>query len=212
MVVIIMRNAIFAALLALAAPLAFAEDLGAYGNVYPIAEPDMINFIKAKLKKKQDDGSLKKIQDRYIAANLAKIENPDPVPGIAKVMNSRTWYFDPTMTVQQDFTDHLGRIVVKKGTKVNPLDYQNLTKSLVFIDARDEKQVKFADEWRKKAPLDKIILVGGSPTALMRKWNSPVFYDQKGRLTTHFSIKAVPAVVGQDPRFTRLIRVDEVSL
>lgn len=94
------------------------------------------------------------------------------------------------------------------GTKINPFDYDRMSKVLLFFDGRDEKQVEFAKRFMAESALPvKPILVAGEPLKLMREWKREVFYDQGGALSRRFSITQSPAVVSQEGK---RIRVDEI--
>lgn len=82
---------------------------------------------------------------------------------------------------------------------VNPLDTVPLRQRLVFLDGDDEGQVAWA-MGATTALNAKLILVSGSPFALMKAEQRRFYFDQKGTLTRHFGIRAVPAVVEQQGR------------
>jgi conjugal transfer pilus assembly protein TraW len=176
---------------------ASAQQLGSYGNVWEIAEPDAIDAIKGHLTKMEKEGELKKFWEDYRSRALNGIENPPPIEGITTAKEAKVWIFDPAIVYNEAVRDHLGNILVPAGTRVNPLDYINLSKSLIFIDGRDEAQVSFAKRQIKSRPRDKVILVGGSFLKLSREWKVPVYFDQQGALTRRFNIQRVPAVVSQ---------------
>jgi conjugal transfer pilus assembly protein TraW len=141
------------------------------------------------------------------------IQQPQPVPGITRASKPDTRYYDPSVTAAQDIRDAEGNVVVKAGTKANPLDYMGLSKVLLFIDAADKQQVAYADQYYQdsKKPV-KVILVGGSYMALMRQWKRPVYFDQGGYLTAQLGISQVPALVYQESPAATQLRVDTVAL
>ena len=95
----------------------------------------------------------------------------------------------------------------KKGTKVNPLDYNFFHNSWIFIDGNDPKQV----DWLKEDQLDgnKLILINGSPIKLSEQLEMPVFFDQLGVITTKLNINAVPAIV---TRSKDKLKIEEICL
>ena len=117
--------------------------------------------------------------------------------GLASVM--RRWSFDPTITVDADIKDDKGRTVIARGTRVNPLDTVPLRAPLVFLDGDDQRQIDWALARYGRTPA-KLILVGGAPLELMKAKQRRFYFDQGGKLTEHFSIRAVPAVVEQQGR------------
>lgn len=184
-----------------------AKSLGVYGNVYDIAEPDMTTTIKSHLKDMQKNGSYDKIVNDWKKNTLAKIEDPDPVPGITTTTQPRSWLIDPTFTEQHEVS-YGGRVLIPKGYSYNPLKYGGLAHDYIFIDGRDQSQVDLAVSAVHKNPRTRIVLVAGSWTRLMRKEQFVVYYDQDGHLTSKFRITHVPAVLSQAD--AAHIRVDEV--
>ena len=199
------------ALIAAAILLSFAvraQDLGVIGPVYPIAEPSLLEVILSKLREANATGVLARIQ-RDTQANVKRgIEQPAPGARITKTTKARSFYYDPSIVVPYAITDAEGKVIVAPGTKVNPLDTVSLSKTLLFIDARDAAQVgqarKLLDERGGKV---KVILTGGSYLDLMRRWKRPVFFDQQGTLTEKLGIRHVPALVSQEGK---RLRIDEI--
>ncbi|MBI4294461.1 MAG: type-F conjugative transfer system protein TraW [Betaproteobacteria bacterium] len=185
-----------------------AQDLGVIGPVYPIAEPSLLEVILSKLREAEATGVLARLQ-RDTQANVRRgIEQPAPVARITKTTKARSFYYDPSIVVPYAITDADGKVIVAPGTKVNPLDTVSLSKTILFIDARDAAQVGRArsilDEHGGKV---KLILTGGSYLDLMRRLKRPVFFDQQGRLTDKLGIRHVPALVTQEGK---RLRIDEI--
>lgn len=194
--------------LCLAMP-ASAGQLGVVGNTWEIAEPDMLDALMAKLKAMEKTGNLKQLEQEARRRSLASIESPKPVPGITKARVSRQWTFDPSVRIQETVRDHLGNVIAPAGMVVNPLAYTSLTKPLLFIDARDKRQVSYASAFIGREPRAKVILVGGSWLDLTRKWKRQVFYDQAGFITGRFGIRHVPAVVRQQGK---VLAIEELAI
>jgi len=185
-----------------------AQDLGVIGPVYPIAEPSLLEVILSKLREAEATGVLARLQ-RDTQTNVKRgIEQPSPVARITKTTKARSFYYDPSIVVPYAITDADGNVIVTPGTKVNPLDTVSLSKTLLFIDARDAAQVGRArniiDERDGKV---KVILTGGSYLDLMRRWKRPVFYDQQGALTDKLGIRHVPALVSQEGK---RLKIEEI--
>lgn len=197
-----------AAVFLLAAPSVSAQQLGVYGNVWEIQEPDAIDTLKGKLSQMEKKGDLKRMWEGYRDRYVDAIENPAPIRGISKAAAPAVRTFDPSVVFGDDVTDPSGKLLVKAGTKINPLDYTPLTKALIFIDGRDPAQVAFAKARSDSRPRDKVILVAGSFLELNRKWGRVTYFDQRGHLTTRFGIKRVPAVVSQKGR---MLQIEEIA-
>jgi conjugal transfer pilus assembly protein TraW len=208
-----MRNhsrlaALYALVIATQVVLAHAEDLGVIGKTYDIAERDLIEAMKDKLRQMEKTGELAKKQDEYKNRVMSGIEHPRPIPGIQATETANTHYYDPSIVTDRDIADATGKILYPRGTRVNPLDYIGWNKYLLFVDGRDQKQLDLTK--RITAASDrpvKLVLVAGEPLNLMRKWKKQVYYDQGGILTRRFAITRVPAMVRQEGR---RLRIDEL--
>jgi conjugal transfer pilus assembly protein TraW len=183
---------------ALGAGSASAEYLGNYGNLWSIEEEHAVTQTIEKLKELERTGELQKRMDRYRRETLDAIENPEPIPGIQTVSFPKTYLLDPSVTVQDNMVDDTGKVLALAGTRINPLEYTKWTKSVLLIDARDDRQVALALDRLEKFPKDKVILVGGSYTKFMREHKRQVYFDLGGVFTTRFDIKYVPALVSQE--------------
>jgi len=184
-----------------------AEDLGTIGPVYAIEEPDLLQSLLARLREAEASGEISALQDTARRRIQAAIADPPPVAGISRAERTRHFYFDPSILVKAPVVDADGRVLVAPGTSINPLDYVILSTPLFFIDARDEAQVRAANQ---RLIADggrlKLILTGGSWQALSKQQQRPVFYDQQGSLSRRFGISGVPALVTQEGR---RLRIDE---
>ena len=125
-------------------------DLGNRGNVFPIAEPDLIEVMKARVaavdwQKKQEEAFNRYWDNR----------NFDVLPLAQKTKES---HLDPSITVPADIKDIAGNILHAQGSKVNPLDVRPFTKTLViFNGARCEELLRVEEYLREhnKAGLNK---------------------------------------------------------
>ena len=187
-----------------------ATNLGTIWPTYPVAEKNLLDVIMARLRAKEASGELKRHEQEARDRAAYAVNNPRPVDGLRRAQAARTFYFDPTFTLQSNVVDGTGAVLFPAGTRKNPLEVVSLSKHLLFFDARDPGQVARAREliehYQGKV---KPILVGGSYLDLMKRWNKPVFYDQDGTLVRKFGIAAVPAIVSQEGQ---RLRIDEVPL
>lgn len=187
--------------------MASAHDLGVIGPVYPIAEPHLLEVILSKLREASSNGDLARLQHDAQERIKRETEQPAAIKGIRKTLQTRTFYFDPSIAIDHPITDAEGRIVIAAGTRVNPLDVVSLSKPLLFIDAREKEQVERASTLLTTQSHIKVILTGGSYMELMRRWQRAVYFDQQGVLTTKLGIRHVPAIVTQDGK---RLRIDEM--
>ncbi len=187
-----------------------AVDLGTIGPTYEIAEPHLLAFIEQRLREKERNGELQRLAEAARARGIDTVRQPPPVEGVRTTERPRTFYVDPSFTLDRNITDPQGRLMFAAGTRKNPLEVVSLSRHLLFFDARDPRQVKHARELSGRyAGRIKPILTGGSYLDLMKAWRVPVYYDQAGTLTRRFGIRQVPALVSQDGL---RLRIDELGL
>ncbi|MFA0487236.1 type-F conjugative transfer system protein TraW, partial [Vibrio sp. 10N.222.55.B11] len=151
------------------------------------------------------------------------IENPPPVAGLTPTTDPRTFYVDPSITLPKDIiAPTTGAVIAKAGTRVNPFEPRTwpkvdgqevlpqfeLSKVLVFFDARDARQRRFASEYQNAKPI-KWVLTGGSPNQMATLLEARMYFAQQGFLTEKLNITHVPAIAYQEG--TRW-RIDEVNV
>lgn len=177
---------------------AYPKDLGTFGETYPIIEQDLLELIQDRLKVLEINGSLQSLQNKLSEIAIKRIDRPKQVGKITKAIENHSWIFDPAIEVESNIKDLEGNIIVKAGTKGNPLDIISLTKTLVFYDADDKKQVTWVQGLDKKLEgKTKLILVNGSIFSQVKLFQKSIYFDQAGVLTKHFNIHHVPATVAQ---------------
>ena len=179
-----------------------------HGNLYEIAEPDLLASINNKLVSMQESGQLDAANKQMQADTKAYVMNPPKVEGVIRAIKPRSWVYDPSISVHEDIKDADGMLIHRAGTKVNPLESLRLTKSLVFIDGLDEEQLQWAIDIHKKENT-KIIFIDGAVMDLMDEHKIRFYFDQKGTLSGKFGIKQVPAIIRQEGN---LLRIKEVVL
>ncbi len=203
----------FVLVLAVIANNACAADLGKHGASFEIKEEGFISMIQRKLKTVDVEE-----HNRIMLAKVEKkINEPEPLNNITKAQEDRSWKYDPTYEVKDDIILPCGKLIARRGDKINPLEKMDFGRRLLIIDARDNKQV----EWLKdklyrsnilskkenqealevdhpQTPIeDRVVLVGGSPIGLSEELGVPVYFDQNGELVSKFGIRHVPAVASE---------------
>ncbi|WP_244982842.1 type-F conjugative transfer system protein TraW [Croceicoccus marinus] len=176
---------------------AMARDHGVMGQTWPVIEPDLLTTIDSRLKSLEANGGIERMQKELAAKTEHRVRNPIAVTGISATESPKEWLFDPSIVVEDDIVDAKGNVIAARGTKVNPLGLVELKTDLVFVDGRDPEQLKWATT-RWAATKAKIIFVAGSPFDRMGEYQRRFFFDQQGKLTGHFGIAHVPAVVSQE--------------
>ena len=198
------RAAVMMLALAIAALPAMAKDLGVRGATWPVAEPDLLAEIEARLLDMRRSGELARLEEEARIRARRQLEEPEPVPGIAPATEERSRPFDPAIVVAQDIRTPDGILIAAAGTQVNPLERVGLTRDLIFVDGRREAEIAWALAHDRPA---KIVLLAGRPLDLMRRHRRPFFFDTGGRLAARFGIAATPTLVERDGSRLRLTEV-----
>ncbi len=185
---------------------AWAKDLGVRGATWPVAEPDLLAQMEARLLEMQRSGALARLEEEARANARRKLEEPDPLPGIAPATRERSRLWDPAITIARDIRTPDGTLIAAAGTRVSPLERMTLARDLLFVDGRREAEIAWV--LAHENPV-KIVLLAGRPLALMRKHRRPFFFDQGGRLAARLGIAATPSLVEQEG--TRL-RITEIPI
>ena len=187
-----------------------AMDLGVIGPTYEISEPHLLQMIEQRLREKERSGELGRLEAEARERGIATVKNPPPVTGLRPTDTMRTFYFDPSFTLDRNIFGPQGELLFAAGTRKNPLEVVSLSRHLLFFDARDPRQVGRARQlialYQGRV---KPILVGGSYLDLMQSWHVPVYYDQQGLLTRRLGITQVPALVSQEGL---RLRIDELEV
>ena len=195
---------LLAAVLATLPAAAAAKDLGVRGATWPVAEPDLLAEIEARLVEMQRSGELARLETQARERARTKLEEPDPVPGIAPAREEHSRLFDPAITVERDIRTPDGTLIAAAGTRVNPLDRTVLARDLLFVDGRREAEVAWALAHDRPA---KIVLLAGRPLDLMRRHRRPFFFDIGGRLAARFGLRLTPVLVEQAGTQLRITQI-----
>lgn len=193
-----------------------SEELGRLGQTYPI-DRDARAVIKEILTQKKASGELDKFWIDYRNKTLASIRNPQSL-GLPVDVQQRSQNVELSFVVPNDYKDASGRVIVKRGTLIKPLERLPLKWSYIFIDGTDEAQVRYAVKKTQQIPL-KIILTAGSPLALRERFKNspwmgsrtiPFYFDQRAAIIKSFKtyygleIKSVPVMLSQQGSSMRL--------
>ncbi|MCY3755699.1 MAG: type-F conjugative transfer system protein TraW, partial [Alphaproteobacteria bacterium] len=97
-----------------------AKDLGVRGATWPVAEPDLLEEIEARLLQMHQSGELARLEDEARTRARRRLEEPEPVAGIAPATEERSRPFDPAITVARGIRTESGTLIAASGTRVNP--------------------------------------------------------------------------------------------
>ena len=185
---------------------ALAEDLGVRGATWPIAEPDLLVEIEARLRGLEESGALARFEREAAERARSRLDAPEPAAGIAPARERRSRAFDPSIAVARDIRDADGALIAAAGTRIDPFRHAPLTRDLLFIDGRREAEVAWALGHARPA---KIVLLAGRPLDLARRFGTAFFFDQGGRLAARFGLRFTPSLVTRDGAH---LRIDEIPL
>ena len=110
----------------------WAKDLGTFGAVYPIAEPDSL----AELKEKAAKVDWKRHLDREKLTRKVRNYKPSDLKRLPATARDRAFLSDLSYTLDVDIPDGKGGILYPKGYTFNPLDYIQMRRTIVVIDGK----------------------------------------------------------------------------
>ena len=181
-----------------------AKDLGVWGEIWPIEEPDLLTQVEDVLVELDRSGELARLNDEARARARERLEAPPAVPGIVPATVSRTWLFDPAITVVEDVLGPDGTVIAAAGTHIEPLAHRPLTQRLLFIDGTRPLEVEWA--LAQVAPT-RIVLLAGRPFDLARAHGRAFYFDQAGTLTQRFGLSATPSRIRQEGLKLRIAEI-----
>jgi conjugal transfer pilus assembly protein TraW len=171
---------------------AHAKSLGCEGEVYPIAELDLLQLIQENVAAQS-----KTFQAQWNKNNYDRMDRPPRVDGLSRTEHSRVFFFDPTVTLSDNQT-------------VNPLDMVSLKQPLIFYDADDRNQVRWVQQMDQALKgNDKLILIGGSVLSQMQLFHKPIYFDQSGLITARFGLHHIPTLITQEGKY---LKIQEINL
>lgn len=188
-----------------------AKELGTWGELYPVAEEDMLSTIHNRLKAMEESGEMAREQEAFKERVIRNTLRPKPVPGLRIARDNTTHYIDPSLTVSEDLKDHEGRVFARRGQVVNPLDTVPFTDTLYFIDADNPAQLEWMKVQKPGTLTYRVILVNGDIREATKALDTRIYFDQDGTLSQKFGLKAIPARVTLAEDGRRL-RVDTFAM
>jgi conjugal transfer pilus assembly protein TraW len=190
---------------------AWAKDLGALGEVYPVSEQDFLVFIHERLSSLQQSGQLAQFENQSKKRVVHDALNPPPVMFLTTTNKPTVHYYDPTFVLDRNIYNAQGQLLFAKGTQVNPLNVVPLNETLIFFDGRDPRQVNWAKAQEQHYRYIKFILTGGNiktQTQLLGR----VYFDQGGKLSQKLGITNIPDVITQDHKRLKIQEIGTPAL
>ena len=159
----------------------------------------MSRWRSKKYREKLDSGGLSGWQIQQQESVRVAADRPSPVEGLRPTIQTRRWFWDPSIVIPYDVRSANGSIVFKAGTRFNPLEKNSLKNALIFFNGDDPEQVIWAQK-QNQALKGRVllILVNGSLSEVQSHFpQKHVYFDQGGRLTQKLQITQIPAIVHQ---------------
>lgn len=184
-----------------------AASLGNYGQVFEINELDIRTIISSKLTALKQSGKLSQLEEKIKHKTVNQVMRPNAT--IVETRNkTNIHYIDPSVVLNRDIYNENGRLIAKKGTKVNPFERVNLSKVLVFLNFDDIKQVKYAISLKEKYNNIKFILTSGNIKEGQETFRR-VYFDMHGALSAKLNITHVPAIAEQSGLLWKVTEVGQ---
>lgn len=172
------------------------------GELYAIAEPDMLTVIEERVRDYDWTAALQRAQSR-VADNLS------PKFDLPTVTRHSEDFFTPVFIVPHDivipeYNENPEVLLARAGTRYNILDFTSLQVPIIVFDASDPRQRRLVKEWIAGEYADADLFVVGAESAdgrpgtvaLSEQLQRPT-YPWFGRMSDRFGVRAVPAIVEQ---------------
>ncbi|EPT9287409.1 type-F conjugative transfer system protein TraW, partial [Escherichia coli] len=87
-----------------------AADLGTWGDLWPVKEPDMLTVIMQRLTALEQSGEMGRKMDAFKERVIRNSLRPPAVPGIGRTEKYGSRLFDPSVRLAADIRDNEGRV------------------------------------------------------------------------------------------------------
>lgn len=184
---------------------ALAADLGVIGDTYPIREENLADVLKQRASELVSGEKWDSLQKQWRDRAQEYRDRPLPARTFQTIKSTKSFLLDPSIELDHDIESNEGRVIAKKGARVNPLKFVTLTETLIFLDGDDVRQVKWAKGQERQFQKIKIILLSGSIAATEKQFKHPLYFDQGGAIAAKLQVEFVPAIVRQEGLTLRII-------
>ncbi|MBA2650225.1 MAG: type-F conjugative transfer system protein TraW [Legionella sp.] len=182
-----------------------AKNIGQYGQVFPVVEADIRQVIMKRLKSMEQSGELaahQRIIEQRVSAHIIR---PKPLRLIT-TKTPKTYHFNPTVFVSQDVWAPDLTLLAQKGRAINPFSHIQFSKTLIFFNADDAKQVAWVKQHYTDYAYVKFILTGGDIRQAALQFGR-IYFDLNGLITSQLHIAHVPSVVSQDGLVWKIVEI-----
>ena len=98
-----------------------AADLGTWGDLWPVKEPDMLTVIMQRLTALEQSGEMGRKMDAFKERVIRNSLRPPAVPGIGRTEKYGSRLFDPSVRLAADIRDNEGRVFVPVNVIERPI-------------------------------------------------------------------------------------------
>ncbi len=196
-------------------------DLGTFGPVFPVAEPDIREVMKQKMagidwKKKEENAWKNFFRKRSEYGHDTLLDY---------AMYRRERLIDPSVTLETDITDKYGKVLIPAGTRANPLDAAPFDGIMAVFDPGRASEIEEIRKWLAAAgtdPSDPRVTflatrIPSSETEDGWEFYTKLTHDLRNHVfllgddvKKAFSLRVTPSVVTGDPE-RKLLRVSELG-
>lgn len=171
-----------------------ARDLGTYGVTFPVTERNVITMIKEKINAYEKAGKMQEINEQFKERVEKHVVRPSSV--LTRVRErTKVYFFDPSVVVNSQEILGGGENISKV---INPLKkIPSYQPCWFFLNGDDERQINLIMKEKKACSNPKYILTNGDVREAEKKFDSPVYFDQFGKITSKLHIKYVPTIVSR---------------
>jgi len=168
------------------------------GNLYAIAEPDILKIIEARTAAYD--------WDKAQQGALGRVDKALPSVVLPVAERNESYLVDPTITVERDIRREDGQLIAAAGTQVNTLHALPLLRPIYVFDPEQPSQIKWVREQTKGQ--DALVLA----TKLIRTEDGrgladvvglPV-YPLNSQLVSRLAIQATPSFIRQEDDMLRV--------
>lgn len=187
----------------------YAKDLGTFGNVYHIAEKDVIAEIEKRSAETDWTSAL------YAEADKLKKQAGTAAMVLPPAENEYSYFVDMTYTLNHTISkyDTQGNpvgVLYPKGFTFNPLDYMSVTETYVILNGTRDAEIRWFNKHFKDDYRAFPIITEGNAFDVSDKLSRPV-YTLEPEFRDRFSIKHTLSVIYED--FSRkMMRVDVLRI
>lgn len=187
-------------------------DYGRQGPTRPVIERSILEDIQLRLSRYDFESKKKETLDNFWSKQKFRT-----LPAATK---NESWMIDPTVKVTKDIVNPKGEYLAKAGQIINPLATIPALNTYVLFNARDLRQLQWADEQQKSGKLAGTVMFmtsevekenGWDHLASLRRHFKQEIYLIPKEMIERFKVTGLPAVVSTDLD-KKMLKVEQFHL